>query len=84
MLTARHCVSAGGDLDWIQAGRQPSATMAAMREGRDTVTTMIECDTPVIAAIHGVAVGHGSPSHCWPKSRSSTGHDIHDGQIRTA
>ena len=52
--------SAGGDLDWIsgQVGNHPR-TMAAMREGGDIVRTMIECDTPVIAAINGVAVGAG-------------------------
>jgi enoyl-CoA hydratase len=30
-----------------------------MREGGDIVRTMIECDTPIISAINGVAVGAG-------------------------
>ena len=52
--------SAGGDLDWIslQVGNH-ERTMAAMREGGDIVRTMIECDTPIISAINGVAVGAG-------------------------
>src|SRR5207342_3097862 len=52
--------SAGGDLDWIslQVGDH-RRTMAAMREGGDIVRTMIECDTPIISAINGVAVGAG-------------------------
>ncbi len=52
--------SAGGDLDWIslQVGDH-KRTMAAMREGGDLVRTMIECDTPIISAINGVAVGAG-------------------------
>jgi enoyl-CoA hydratase len=52
--------SAGGDLDWIalQVGNH-ERTMSAMREGGDIVRTMIECDTPIISAINGVAVGAG-------------------------
>jgi enoyl-CoA hydratase len=52
--------SAGGDLDWIaeQVGNH-ERTMQVMREAGDIVRTMIECDTPVISAINGVAVGAG-------------------------
>jgi enoyl-CoA hydratase len=52
--------SAGGDLDWIaeQVGNY-ERTMAVMREAGDIVRTMIECDTPIISAINGVAVGAG-------------------------
>ena len=52
--------SAGGDLDWIaeQVGNQ-AQTMRVMREAGDIVRTMIECDTPVVSAINGVAVGAG-------------------------
>ena len=52
--------SAGGDLDWIslQVGNH-QRTMSAMREGGDIVRTMIECDTPIISAINGAAVGAG-------------------------
>ncbi|MEP7045691.1 MAG: enoyl-CoA hydratase/isomerase family protein [Ilumatobacteraceae bacterium] len=52
--------SAGGDLDWIaeQVGNY-ERTMSVMREGGNIVRTMIECDTPIISAINGVAVGAG-------------------------
>ncbi|HEY3484112.1 MAG TPA: enoyl-CoA hydratase/isomerase family protein [Ilumatobacteraceae bacterium] len=52
--------SAGGDLDWIaeQVGDY-GQTMRVMREAGDIVRTMIDCDTPVVSAINGVAVGAG-------------------------
>ena len=52
--------SAGGDLAWIaeQVGNYEQ-TMKVMREAGDIVRTMIECDTPIISAINGVAVGAG-------------------------
>lgn len=52
--------SAGGDLDWIaqQVGNY-TQTMAVMKEAGDIVRTLIECDTPVVSAINGVAVGAG-------------------------
>src|SRR5215210_5594589 len=52
--------SAGGDLDWIakQVGNA-AQTMSVMREAGDIVRTMIECDTPIVSAINGVAVGAG-------------------------
>ena len=52
--------SAGGDLDWIaeQVGDY-ERTIGVMREAGDIVRTMIECDTPIISAINGVAVGAG-------------------------
>ena len=52
--------SAGGDLDWIseQVGDH-AQTMRVMREAGDIVRTMIDCDTPVVSAINGVAVGAG-------------------------
>jgi enoyl-CoA hydratase len=52
--------SAGGDLDWIagQVGNH-AQTMSVMREAGDIVRTMIDCDTPIISAINGVAVGAG-------------------------
>lgn len=52
--------SAGGDLDWIadQVGDYPQ-TMRVMREAGDIVRTMIDCDTPIVSAINGVAVGAG-------------------------
>ena len=52
--------SAGGDLEWIseQVGDY-ERTVVVMREAGDIVRTMIECDTPIISAINGVAVGAG-------------------------
>lgn len=52
--------SAGGDLDWIdqQVGNYDQ-TMRVMREAGDIVRTMIDCDTPIVSAINGVAVGAG-------------------------
>jgi enoyl-CoA hydratase len=52
--------SAGGDLDWIgeQVGDYVQ-TMRVMREAGDIVRTMIDCDTPIVSAINGVAVGAG-------------------------
>src|SRR5262245_41427801 len=52
--------SAGGDLDWIkgQIGNY-AQTVHILREGGDIVRTMLECDTPIISAINGVAVGAG-------------------------
>lgn len=52
--------SAGGDLSWInqQVGNYEQ-TMKVMREAGDIVRTMIDCDTPIVSAINGVAVGAG-------------------------
>ncbi len=52
--------SAGGDLSWIadQVGNYEQ-TMRVMKEAGDIVRTMIDCDTPIISAINGVAVGAG-------------------------
>ena len=52
--------SAGGDLQWIkeQVGDYVQ-TMKVMREAGDIVRSMIDCDTPIISAINGVAVGAG-------------------------
>jgi len=57
---AGRAFSAGGDLDWIaeQVGNH-AQTMRVMREAGDIVRTMVECDTPVVSAINGVAVGAG-------------------------
>jgi len=52
--------SAGGDLAWIatQVGDHHQ-TMRVMQEAGDIVRTMIDCDTPIVSAINGVAVGAG-------------------------
>ncbi|MDA2944871.1 MAG: enoyl-CoA hydratase/isomerase family protein [Actinomycetota bacterium] len=52
--------SAGGDLDWIaQQVGDHDQTMVVMREAGEIVRSLIECDTPVVSAINGVAVGAG-------------------------
>ncbi len=57
---AGRAFSAGGDLDWIaeQVGDY-AQTMRVMKEAGDIVRTMIDCDTPIVSAINGVAVGAG-------------------------
>jgi enoyl-CoA hydratase len=52
--------SAGGELEWIkeQVGNY-TQTMRVMREAGEIVRSMIDCDTPIISAINGVAVGAG-------------------------
>lgn len=57
---AGRAFSAGGDLDWIaeQVGDY-TQTMRVMKEAGDIVRTMIDCDTPIVSAINGVAVGAG-------------------------
>ena len=52
--------SAGGDLAWIaeQVGDY-AQTIRVMKEAGDIVRTMIDCDTPIVSAINGVAVGAG-------------------------
>jgi enoyl-CoA hydratase len=52
--------SAGGDLGMIEAstGDFAGATML-MREARDLVQGVIDCEKPIVSAINGVAVGAG-------------------------
>ena len=57
---AGRAFSAGGDFEVInkmQSGLD--AVAATMKEARDIVHNMINCDKPIISAINGVAVGAG-------------------------
>lgn len=52
--------SAGGDMDMLERmTRDAQVRTAALEEARALVTNMIECDTPVVSAIRGPAVGAG-------------------------
>lgn len=52
--------SAGGDFDMIQGIVDDfEIRMRSMREARDIVMNIIDCQTPVVSAMRGVAVGAG-------------------------
>jgi enoyl-CoA hydratase len=51
---------AGGDLAMVEDMLDSDSTrMRVMREARDLVQGMIDCDKPIVSAIHGAAVGAG-------------------------
>ena len=52
--------SAGGDLGMVQrlAGNYP-AVIAMLQETQELVHNMVACDTPIVSAINGTAVGAG-------------------------
>lgn len=52
--------SAGGDLDWIsEIAGNAEKVAGTMREAGDIVFNMMACETPIVSAINGVAVGAG-------------------------
>ncbi|MEM7799082.1 MAG: enoyl-CoA hydratase/isomerase family protein [Chloroflexota bacterium] len=52
--------SAGGDLDWVKKmHRNYDEIIRTLNEARDLVYKQLQCDTPIIAAINGPAVGAG-------------------------
>ncbi len=52
--------SAGGDLDMVKRMSTDYARVAAMAtEAADLVLRMVECETPIVSAINGPAVGAG-------------------------
>jgi len=52
--------SAGGDLSWVsQQVGDYAQTIRVMKEAGDLVRSIIDCHTPVISAINGIAVGAG-------------------------
>lgn len=52
--------SSGGSFDLIEDLVDDEAVhLRVLREGRDLVRNVIECSTPIVSAMHGVAVGAG-------------------------
>ncbi|HVO46543.1 MAG TPA: enoyl-CoA hydratase-related protein [Steroidobacteraceae bacterium] len=52
---------AGGDLNWQkQAVENPASFNRTVREARQIVCGMLECDRPIIAKVNGPAVGIGA------------------------
>ena len=52
--------SAGGDLEMVERMAGDYRRVAAMaREAADLVLNMLDCDTPIVSAINGTAVGAG-------------------------
>jgi enoyl-CoA hydratase len=52
---------AGGSPDVVQGLLDDhTARLRVMREGREIVQGMIDCDLPIVSAIHGAAVGAGA------------------------
>lgn len=62
VLTGRgKAFSAGGDIEWQQgAARDPTLFEATVREAKQIVFGMIDCEKPIIARINGPAVGLGA------------------------
>lgn len=52
--------SAGGDLEMVERlSGSHAAVMSMLRETQDLVYNMVNCDTPIVSAINGTAVGAG-------------------------
>jgi enoyl-CoA hydratase len=57
---AGRAFSAGGDLEMVEQLSRDYRRVAAMAsEAAELVESMVDCDTPIISAINGVAVGAG-------------------------
>ena len=57
---AGRAFSAGGDLQMVEdAHRNYDEVIRILNEARDLVYNMLHCDTPIITAINGAAVGAG-------------------------
>lgn len=57
---AGRAFSAGGDLGMVEnAHRDYDEIVRILNEARDLVYNMLHCDTPIVAAINGAAVGAG-------------------------
>lgn len=52
--------SAGGSFELLDGlVSDPAVRMRVLREARDLVVNLIDCETPIVSAIHGPAVGAG-------------------------
>lgn len=57
---AGRAFSAGGDLKMVEnAHRNYDEIVRILNEARDLVYNILHCDTPIVTAIHGAAVGAG-------------------------
>ncbi len=57
---AGRAFSAGGSFDLVESTiTDDEARIRVMREARDLVVNLIDCDTPIVSAIHGPAIGAG-------------------------
>ncbi len=57
---AGRAFSAGGDFDLVESMIDDADTRVRVwREARDLVYNLINCDTPIVSAMHGAAVGAG-------------------------
>lgn len=58
---AGRAFSAGGDIGWMQKMiEQPAAFEKTAREGKQIVHTLLACEKPVVARVHGPATGLGA------------------------
>lgn len=58
---AGRAFSAGGDIDWQQsAADRPETFEVTVREAKQIIFGMLECEKPIIARIQGPAVGLGA------------------------
>lgn len=58
---AGRAFSAGGDLVNMQKQRtDPGSWYAAIREGKRLVSSILECEKPIVAKVHGDAIGLGA------------------------
>ena len=62
VLTGRgRAFSAGGDIEWQQdASRDPTLFEVTVREAKQIIFGMIDCEKPIIGRINGPAVGLGA------------------------
>jgi enoyl-CoA hydratase len=61
VLTASgRCFCAGGDIEWFRAMDEAEKDHACSVEGRKIIIDLLELPQPIIAAVHGPAIGLGA------------------------